>query len=102
MSVFCDHGSDTCVHKSQRISRVTVSLRIMTLYISVNFVFVAIYVVINKSQVFFVLGGIIESVSFITDPSRAALSHSKPASAEISRDNRYAQGSYKRNAAVRV
>lgn len=64
MSVFCDHRSDTCVHKSQRISRVTVSLRIMTLYIGVNFVFVAIYVLSNKAQVFFVLGAIIEGVFF--------------------------------------
>jgi len=88
VSVFCDHGSDTCVHKSQRISRVAVSLRIMTLYIGVNFIFVAIYVLLNKSQVLFVLGAIIESVSFIIAPNTAALSHSKPASSGISRDNR--------------
>jgi hypothetical protein len=36
----------------------------MTLYIGVNFVFVAIYVLSNKAQVFFVLGAIIEGVFF--------------------------------------
>jgi hypothetical protein len=45
---------------------------------------------------------IIEGLSFITALSTAALSHSKPASAGISRDNRDSQGSYKRNAPVRV
>jgi hypothetical protein len=68
----------------------------MTLYIGVNFIFVAIYVLLKKSQVFFVLDANIEIVSFITAPNTAALSHSKPASAGISRDNRNAKGSYKK------
>jgi hypothetical protein len=74
----------------------------MTLYIGVNVIFVAIFVLLNKSQLFFVLGAIIESVSFITAPSTAALSPSKPASAGVSRNSRDAQDSYKRNTPVRV
>jgi hypothetical protein len=42
----------------------------MTLYIGVNFIFVAVYVLLNKSQVFFVLGAIIKNV-FLSPPLRA-------------------------------
>ena len=56
MSVFCDHGSATCVRKSRIMYRVTVSLRIMALYIGVNFIFVAILRLVKLATGFLRIG----------------------------------------------